>query len=223
MSDIIYTPPASSGGGTTINPTNNYIPVRHNATTFIDSKIYDNGTLLSTNAYGFYIDFDYQQITIGDYDYNYNGTNLFIDDTNQYIVTQNQGSQKGIKLDFTTDIYYFGDFNGIISGCYLKMDQNNVQMQTFLANDKQGIFLSGSTYEYYFGDFNTINLGTKIIIKDNGKTISLFTDNGDINLYTAQLSILNTSTSTSAGGPSALGHLLVNINGTPCKIQLLNP
>ena len=35
MSDIIYTPPSSAG--TTINPTNKFIPVRSNATTFIDS------------------------------------------------------------------------------------------------------------------------------------------------------------------------------------------
>lgn len=34
---------SGSGGGTTINPTNNVIPKRQNATTFIDSALTDNG------------------------------------------------------------------------------------------------------------------------------------------------------------------------------------
>ena len=53
MSDIIYTPPASGGGGTTINPTDNFIPVRSNATTFIDSVLENGSNYLYSNYGGF--------------------------------------------------------------------------------------------------------------------------------------------------------------------------
>lgn len=39
----------STTGGTTINPTNNVIPVRSNGTTFIDSHLTDNGTIVSSS------------------------------------------------------------------------------------------------------------------------------------------------------------------------------
>jgi hypothetical protein len=73
MSDIIYTPPASSGGGTTINPTNNFIPVRSNATTFIDSVL-ENGSdylksIYSTNDIGLFLDFANSIFEFGDFNF----------------------------------------------------------------------------------------------------------------------------------------------------------
>ena len=52
-SGIIFNGGSTGGGGTTINPTNNFIPVRSNATTFIDSVL-ENGndylkSIYSTN------------------------------------------------------------------------------------------------------------------------------------------------------------------------------
>jgi len=42
------------GGGTTINPTNNILPVRSNATTFIDSFLENGSTYLKTTYLGGY-------------------------------------------------------------------------------------------------------------------------------------------------------------------------
>ena len=89
MSDIIYTPPASGGGGTTINPTNDFIPVRSNATTFVDSFILNDsvGQVLFTtfnlggDVCGIYIDNLNKLFGLGDFGFTNNGTYLKIDDT----------------------------------------------------------------------------------------------------------------------------------------------
>jgi hypothetical protein len=59
-------PLASSGGGTTINPTDDFIPVRSDATTFLDSFLENNNgiggkvlkTMFGGNNIGFKIDFN---------------------------------------------------------------------------------------------------------------------------------------------------------------------
>ena len=94
MSDIIYTPPASNGGGTTINPTNNYIPVRDNATTFVDSLIFNDNSnnllqsFINAGQFGFYL----------------NGT------TNQYIIGQ-YNNVAGLFIDLQNQIYSLGDID----------------------------------------------------------------------------------------------------------------
>jgi hypothetical protein len=265
MSDIIYTPPASSGGGQ--NPTTNYIPLNNGTSNFVDSNIY-NRKNVSTNYLLLSIDNPTDTITLGSsrYDfagfiYNYgtttniediifgnpangnslefyldwntftnsyaflqsNSTGLYIDDTK--FVTRKGGvggSDIGLNIDFNNNWYFLGDFSNRVHGTYFFINDQVNTIETFSFGNKNGLFFDLAGFEYYIGDVNDQQNKTKIVMKDSGKSIQLFTDNGSIELITSILSISNTSTSTGAGGPSPLGHLLVTINGTPCKIQLLN-
>jgi hypothetical protein len=162
MSDIIFTPPASSGG-TTINPTNDFIPVRSNATTFIDSNIvnvvdtllysqFTNGLLFGIN-----LDFVNKFTYLGDFDFNWNGTSIQIDDNNQFIKTLNQGNQIGLKLDFANNYYQLGDYGLTANYTYLLIDDLNKSV--FLGNSS--IDSSGFYYQYTgSGDNNcTISIG----------------------------------------------------------------
>lgn len=180
MSDIIYTPPVTGGGGgTTINPTNNFIPVRSNATTFIDSNLYNvANTFLYSQNFGFNIDYASSLIQLGEYVENTNGTILSIDDTNQFISTYNQGQQNGLKLDFANNVYFLGDFNGVSgTNSSLTIDNNNgtIYTQGYLSED--GIKIDFSTKQYFFGDFNVVGNGTYLQINDNNTEFRTYLGN----------------------------------------------
>ena len=124
MSDIIYTPPASSGGGTTINPTNNFIPKRSNATTFVDSVL-ENGSNYLYSNYGGYtglgLDFLNFVSYLGDWNNLINGTTLVVNDQTSNIFTKYNGFGIGISLDFINNTYLFG----ISGSSNLFIDANN--------------------------------------------------------------------------------------------------
>lgn len=81
------------GGGTTINPSNNVIPVRLDATTFIDSNIEnDPNNYLKTsinptsgNYFGLFIDFGTLISNLGDFNSINNNTYIQVDDVNEQI------------------------------------------------------------------------------------------------------------------------------------------
>ena len=205
MSDIIYTPPASSGG-TTINPQNNVIPVRLNDTTFIDSNIENDAnnylktsvTPTSGDYFGLFIDFGNYIATLGDINYGH-GTKLQVDDNNQIISTYNNGSQIGLGLNFTNKIYYLGDFNdvnngtrislydklisinasGLYNGTELELDDNNETIITRGGGGgDKGLKLDYASDSYQFGDYNGIGNATYFIIDVNHKIIAT----GDANI-----------------------------------------
>jgi hypothetical protein len=225
MSDIIYTPPASSGG-TTINPTNNFIPVRSNATTFVDSLLFSDTdnlkSVYSGNDIGLRLDFVGKNYQLGDFTFANNNSAFYIDDTNEVIYTTCQGGQKGILFDFPNANYFFGDFNGLNNGCYLQINDNNKDIRTYLGNTFIGFVLDLTSYTFAFGDFNGANNSTYLQIKDNNKTIELNTVSGEISQTADLLRFSGALTSGSAGGSSGQ-HLQVTINGTQYKIKLENP
>lgn len=178
MSDIIYTPPASGGSGTTINPTNNFIPVRSNATTFIDSNIEnDVGNFLST-VRGLKLDFNQKTYFLGDFDYNDNGTNLNVDDGNQVIKTQNQGNDIGLKLDFANFLYQLGDYNG--SNASILVLPNYIG-GIYQGNDL-GIGLDFVNRLYKLGDFSNANNWTNLSVDDNIRIIKTSNNGNDVGL-----------------------------------------
>jgi hypothetical protein len=179
MSDIIYTPPVSSGG-TTINPTDNFIPVRSNATTFVDSNLYNvaNTSLYSQN-FGFNIDYASSIIQLGEYVENTNGTILSIDDTNQFIKTFNQGNNIGLKLDFATKLYSFGDFNSVSSGASFYIDEANSAIYTQHSGQQEGLIFDFVNDYFSIGDFGNTNNGTYITIDDDNQFIASYT-NGNL-------------------------------------------
>lgn len=163
MSDIIYTPPASGGGGTTINPTDNFIPKRSNATTFVDSVL-ENGSNYLYSNYGGYtglgLDFLNFVSYLGDWNNLINGTTLVVNDATSNIFTKYNGFVQGINLDFTINTYLFGN----ISNGSLVIDANN-QNVSINVGGAQYLFLDklneiGTFFDYANGyglEFSSIN------------------------------------------------------------------
>jgi hypothetical protein len=184
MSDIIYNPPATGGGGgTTINPTNNYIPVRSNATTFVDSILYNDFTnyrLFATNNLnqrtGLDLDINNNNFQFGELTANYQGfTNLIIQQGN----TEFFDIYQGISL--------FQIINTLSNGIPTKLvtDVDNQLIKTQNNNNNIGLTLDFATDLYSFADFNSVSSGTSFYIdvassliytKHSGQQEGLFFD-----------------------------------------------
>jgi hypothetical protein len=189
MSDIIYTPPASSGG-TTINSNNNFIPVRQNATTFVDSLLFSTTTILKSVFSGTDkgIIFDYLNNT---FIYGTLTSGMVVLPTLE-VVFQSNGGQYA-NLDGVNNVGFFGGqgstfrFDGINNKCnigdgngnfnttYLEVDDLSQLIQT----NPTGLKLDIANKEYYFGDFNYSSNGTSIKIDDFNKTIAIFQGGND--------------------------------------------
>ena len=202
-----------------------------------------NGTTVSVDyALGnIYLRNYTDSIYIGDTDYDANNTYLQITDTTQIIKTHNGVQDVGLKLDFASKEYSFGDFNGVVSLTYLYfdvpnqycnlsaspinliVDGGNQDIKTIFGGNDIGLKLDYTISSYYLGDFDNNLNKTYIWVKDASKSINLLTNGGEITFTADLLQFSGALTSVSAGGSSPLGHLMLTINGTPCKIQLLNP
>jgi hypothetical protein len=184
MSDIIYTPPASSGG-TTINSNNNFIPVRQNATTFVDSLLFSTTTILKSVFSGTDkgIIFDYLN-NIFTYGTANSGMLLL---PSLEVILQSNGIPIA-NLDGVNNVGYFGgagstfrfdgnnnkcnigDGNGNYNTTYLEVDDLNQIIQTFKGNAK-GLSLDFANRIYLLGDFAGINNGTSLIIAESNDII----------------------------------------------------
>jgi hypothetical protein len=197
MSDIIYTPPASGGGGQ--NPTANYIPLNNGTSSFVDSNIINNkNNYIQTNFMGLNIDYNNRNFSLGDYDGNYNGTNIFIDDNNKYInfyadpITflidglnnrtqfSYNGNEIGLKLDFANDLYSFADFNSVSSGTSFYIDVASSLMYTKHSGQQEGLFFDFVNDFFQIGDFAGTNNGTHITIHDDNRQIYTAFDGTDL-------------------------------------------
>ena len=176
MSDIIYTPPAAGGGGTTINPSDNVVPVRYNSTTFLDSGIYINPINLGVSFPQLNSDVGTSIISIGDVTSNYSSLWFSVDRANEIIYTQKQSVNKGLYLDFGNENYLFGDFNFTTNGIYLLINNNNGQILSSGYGSSVGLNLDFSINRFYFGDYNFNINGTCFIVDDSAQLIS--TTNG---------------------------------------------
>jgi hypothetical protein len=194
MSDIFYTPPAS-GGGTTINSNNNFIPVRQNATTFVDSLLFSTTTILKSVFSGFDrgLYFDYLN-NIFFYGTTSSGL-LYVNNPNQEVSLQSNGQLYAL-LDGVNNVGYFGgpgarlnfdgtnnkcnigDGNGNFNTTYLEVDDFNRIIKT----NPTGLLLDFANKAYYLGDFNSSNNGTHLIIDDNGEVLGTFNQGNDVGL-----------------------------------------
>jgi hypothetical protein len=186
MSDIIFTPPASSGG-TTINPTNNFIPKRSNATTFVDSVLENGSNYLYSNYGGFTglgLDFLNFVSYLGDWNNLINGTTLVVSDATSNIYTKYNGFGQGISLDFFNNTYLFGAFANTnlfldVNNQYVTINVGGVQ---YLSLDKLNEI--GAFWDYANGyglEFSTISktfnlkIATENVINaDYGSTGNLY-------------------------------------------------
>lgn len=237
MSDIIYTPPASGGGGTTINPTNDFIPVRSNATTFVDSFILNDsvGQVLFTtfnlggDVCGIYIDNLNKLFGLGDFGFTNNGTYLKIDDTNQSIETINQGNSVGLYLSFANNNYYLGDFNDTVTGTSiactslqkivlnasalnngttLELDDINQSIKTSNQGNDKGLKLDFANNQYAIGQYQSGNVaGLSIDLSNSIYSLGDIDINGNYITY-------NGGTFKSVNGGSDIGLKLDFVNTT---------
>jgi hypothetical protein len=134
MSDIIYTPPASSGGG--LNPSTNFIPLNNGTSSFVNSNIYNiqNGRFngfFSGFEYGLDIDYTNNVSKLGDFNYVFQGNSLEIYNFNTW--TKYQNNLEGIWLDFNNKDYKFGDFSNLSNGTAIFIEDANENI-TFRAN-----------------------------------------------------------------------------------------
>ena len=242
MSDIIYTPPASSGGGQ--NPTTNYIPLNNGTSSFVNSSIFNDlgHQILQTelnSTFGLYLIDDGSNVSayFGDFNYNYNGTSIFLDDTTKFIKTSYNGNFLGLQLDFANNNYSIGDFNILYNGAYIQIDDanrlvnisagDNFYNTRFIIDDNTqsvysfnngnpiGLKLDFVTKKYFLGDFNGLFNSTQIIIDHGGKNITLWADNS--------LEFKGIGLQSATAGGSSGNHLVIYLNGTQYKIALLNP
>jgi hypothetical protein len=174
MSDIIYTPPATGGGGGQ-NPTANYIPLNNGTSSFVDSDLLNFSGELYTNygglAIGFDINFAGKVCYLGDYGNEYNNTLLATDFQNDTIYTQYLGSQRGLKLDFVNDLYQFGDYNSYNSGTSFYINVLNSTIYTQHSGQQEGLFFDFVNDYFQIGDFAGTNNGTYITIDDDNLSI----------------------------------------------------
>jgi hypothetical protein len=220
MSDIIYTPPASSGGGGQ-NPTTNYIPLNNATSNFVDSNLFNNkdATILTKlsngDNIGLYVNFNTSNFWLGDYDNLTNGLYFSVDNFQGAINTVLSYNKIGLGLDFINNNYSLGDFVSVSTGIYLNVNPTIKKVNVFDGINSNGLEIDFTNTTYAIGDYAYLNLGTAIVINDNSKSIDLQTE-GYVNFKGGNF------LSPNSGGSSG-DHLIISVNGTQYKIQLLNP
>jgi hypothetical protein len=188
MSDIIYTPPASSGG-TTINPNDNVIPVRLNATTFVDSNIEnDVNNYLKTSVtptsgdyFGLKIDFVNFNSFLGDFDGFSNGCCFVADNTNGFLYSLANNVQFGFFID-STNYVALGDYNSLGSGTSFYIDQANSTIYSKHSGQQEGLFFDFVNDYFSIGDFGNTNNGTYLKIDDDNVKITTFFVGSEVGL-----------------------------------------
>ena len=177
MSDIIYTPPASSGGGQ--NPTTNYIPLNNGTSNFVDSNLFNdlNNNILKSvfngNDIGLRLDFNNIYCALGDYNANVNGTSFFVDDANSVIKTNYAGNNLGLYLDFSVRTFTIGDIDNNYNGTRFYVDDVNRIISTLTNTGLYGLKLDFVNNIFYFGDFDYNYNGTLLSIDDPNANIFL--------------------------------------------------
>lgn len=139
------------------------------------------------------------------------GTRFYIDNGSGYIFAYNNASQTGLRLAF----------NGYYS---LGSTNNNMLFIDDILNEVK-YNLNGINYAFYsntaqtiIGDWDGQQQATRIVVDDQNTEITLYTSGG----FTLNDNGSGTLISGSASGNSG-DHLVITINGTPYKINLLNP
>lgn len=219
MSDIIYTPPASSGGGQ--NPTANYIPLNDGTSNFVDSFIFQD----SVNKV-LYLTDDYGLTNFGLLCNKLNNNYIFGEITNgsaYYSATVNVSEVFGNDISRITSTNKQEFLNSGSTSEFITQDQNGLQ----------GLYFNFSTAEFFFGDWNNVYNAwqTALVVKPNGNLIQFvnksfsmgITPNDGCFFTTQKLTFTGSAIESTSSGGSSGKHLVINLNGNQYKIRLDNP
>ena len=166
-----------NSASTAINATNWSVPTRLNATTFINSNIYDDTNITKTSASGFKLDYANKLFKFGDYGLLNNKTVLNIDDNNIAINSTINGNGLGLNLDFANSTYQLGDYNGLTFGTNISIynDTNYISIIANATNDARIEIDGVGQTTSITNDVTTIGGNTNrtyLIIDDSAKTIT---------------------------------------------------
>lgn len=220
----------------------------NNTCLVVNDNLQNIKTTFQNNDIGLLIDFNNIYCALGDYNANVNGTSFFVDDSHNTIFTQYNGNYLGLSFDFFARLLNFGDFIGYYgpqnylqfdglnnlailqngngnlylgdylgshNGTLLTISDLNQRIKTGNVAGDQGILLDFTNSVYYLGDYAGLTQNTQIVINNGFKDITLKADNS-LQFEGGGLQ------SASASGNSG-EHLVIYLNGTQYKIQLLNP
>lgn len=97
-------------------------------TLILNSSAQTITTSFSGSENGLKFNFSNKQYLLGDFNYDFNGTHLFIADTAQKILTVNNNNYRGLNLDFGNLQYWLGDYSSTTNGYWLMIDDNNGEL-----------------------------------------------------------------------------------------------
>ena len=112
----------NASGGTAINASNWQVPTRLNATTFVNSNIYDDTNITKTASSGFRFNYGAKEYFFGDYTNGNNGTALFIDDDASAIKATKGGFALGLNIDYASETYSLGDNNAFANQTFITVN-----------------------------------------------------------------------------------------------------
>jgi hypothetical protein len=151
------------------------------------AKLYGIWADLSANSH----------LAIGDYAGQYNGTQLYVNDSARLIQTYG-GAGKGFKLNFTNNLYDFGDYDNAVNGAYLRVDTANQTILTKNGPYDKGLKIDFLTDFYYFGDYNNVNFNSALNINglNTYALAELYADTNLLSLCGSNNTILGVSTAS---------------------------
>lgn len=101
----------------------------------------------------------FNRFILGDYGAKSAVTFLEIENSQQFIRTQNQNVEIGLKLDFANDTYSLGDFGAFGNGLYLQLDDASSELRLY------GALLSGTASGFSGNHLSIYINGTHYKIK----------------------------------------------------------
>jgi hypothetical protein len=119
-----------------------------NDTPLLLSGIEFKTQVVSANKnYGLWLDLSSNSHTaIGDYNLQYNYTQLYLSDFNNIIQTTGGGNAnaQGLSLNFASSLFQFGDFNAVNNGTHINIDDDT---ETITVNANVNLSLVGAGLE----------------------------------------------------------------------------
>lgn len=170
-----------------------------NDTPLLLSGIEFKTQIVGANPYGLWLDLSSNShAALGDYNLNYNFTQLYVNDYNNIIQTSggNNANPRGFKFDYANDIYQFGDFNGITNYSYINVVSSDPYID--IASNSNLLEIDGSNNNILLGTFpgsysytvavtNNYMLGTDWFMDNTDETQYPFTYNTILNCYNDNL------------------------------------